>query len=65
MQADLQSRSEQLKSVIKTGQEIQASGADPDTTKHLKELQQLWDSVTTLSKRKAERLEEALKEVCS
>nr|QVD39310.1 Dystonin [Schistocerca gregaria] len=62
---DLRSRQAQMESVQNTGRELQAkaTAADAETIQaQLVELTTLWETVTVLSHKKTQRLEEALKE---
>ncbi|XP_058834614.1 dystonin isoform X49 [Topomyia yanbarensis] len=62
MESDLDKRSAQMQSVMKTGKDLEKSDETRETTKHLKELQKLWEDVQELSSRRKSRLEVALKE---
>ncbi|XP_055530748.1 microtubule-actin cross-linking factor 1 isoform X33 [Wyeomyia smithii] len=62
LESDLDKRSAQMQSVMKTGKDLEKSDETRETTKNLKELQKLWDDVQDLSTRRKSRLEVALKE---
>uniref|UniRef100_A0AAG5DJS3 Dystonin n=1 Tax=Anopheles atroparvus TaxID=41427 RepID=A0AAG5DJS3_ANOAO len=62
LESDLDKRSAQMQSVMKTGMELERSDETRETSKHLKEMQRLWDDVQELSSRRKSRLEVALKE---
>lgn len=62
LEQDLQKRSAQMQSVMKTGHNLERSDDSHEITKSLKELQKIWDEVETLSSRRATRLHEALRE---
>ncbi|XP_028029407.1 dystonin isoform X16 [Bombyx mandarina] len=62
---DLHSREQQMQSVTKTGRDLEATVPLEDAAnirQQGSELKQLWDSVLSLSERKAHKLEGALKE---
>ncbi|XP_045525138.1 microtubule-actin cross-linking factor 1 isoform X21 [Pieris brassicae] len=62
---DLHSREQQMQSVMKTGRDLEATVPAEDALsikQQCSELQQAWDTVFTLSERKAHKLETALKE---
>ncbi|XP_065166740.1 dystonin isoform X8 [Atheta coriaria] len=62
---DLEARNVQMESVMRTGNELQLKASVSDASAirtQLTELTSLWDSVSTLTTRKASRLEEALRE---
>ncbi|XP_026332692.1 microtubule-actin cross-linking factor 1, isoforms 1/2/3/5 isoform X13 [Hyposmocoma kahamanoa] len=62
---DLHSREQQMQSVLKTGRELEATVPREDASnikQQCSELKTLWESVQTLSERKAHKLESALKE---
>ncbi|XP_035790471.1 dystonin-like isoform X6 [Anopheles albimanus] len=62
LESDLDKRSAQMQSVMKTGQELERSDETRETSKNLKEMQKLWDDVQDLSSRRKSRLDVALKE---
>ncbi|XP_065091739.1 dystonin isoform X35 [Ochlerotatus camptorhynchus] len=62
LESDLDKRSAQMQSVMKTGKDLEKSDETRETSKNLKELQKLWDDVQDLSARRKSRLEVALKE---
>ncbi|XP_058116978.1 dystonin isoform X1 [Anopheles coustani] len=62
LESDLDKRSAQMQSVMKTGLELERSDETRETSKHLKEMQRLWDDVQELSNRRKSRLDVALKE---
>ncbi|XP_040167512.1 dystonin isoform X30 [Anopheles arabiensis] len=62
LESDLDKRSAQMQSVMKTGLELERSDETRETSKHLKEMQRLWDDVQDLSGRRKSRLDVALKE---
>lgn len=62
LETDLDKRSAQMQSVLKTGKDLEKSDETRETSKHLKELQYLWDDVQKLSTRRKDRLQSALKE---
>ena len=56
-----------MESVQRTGKELEAKATPSDAAtirSQLSELTNLWDKVSSLSKKKSMRLEDALKEVC-
>ncbi|XP_045505247.1 microtubule-actin cross-linking factor 1 isoform X25 [Colias croceus] len=62
---DLHSREQQMQSVMKTGKDLEATVPAEDSLsikQQCSELKQAWDTVLTLSERKAQKLETALKE---
>ncbi|XP_045762779.1 dystonin isoform X12 [Maniola jurtina] len=62
---DLHSREQQMQSVLKTGRDLEATVPPEDSVqikKQCSELKQAWDTVQSLSEKKAHRLEVALKE---
>ncbi|CAK1543368.1 unnamed protein product [Leptosia nina] len=62
---DLHSREQQMQSVMKTGRDLEATVPAEDALnikQQCSELQQAWNTVLTLSERKAHKLETALKE---
>ncbi|XP_052740614.1 dystonin isoform X29 [Bicyclus anynana] len=62
---DLHSREQQMQSVMKTGKDLEATVPPEDATlirKQCSELKKAWDTVQSLSEKKAHRLELALKE---
>ncbi|XP_069355685.1 microtubule-actin cross-linking factor 1 isoform X17 [Maniola hyperantus] len=62
---DLHSREQQMQSVMKTGRDLEATVPPEDSVqikKQCSELKQAWDTVQSLSEKKAHRLEIALKE---
>ncbi|XP_041970881.1 dystonin isoform X11 [Aricia agestis] len=62
---DLHSRQGQMQSVLKTGRDLEATVPPEDATnikQQCGELKRAWDAVQSLSERKAQRLEGALKE---
>ncbi|XP_044737986.1 dystonin isoform X15 [Chrysoperla carnea] len=62
---DLQNRAAQMESVTRTGRELEAKANTSDATQirtQLSQLNGLWDRVTSLTQRKSEKLEDALKE---
>ncbi|XP_063369716.1 dystonin [Cydia amplana] len=62
---DFHSREQQMKSVLKTGKDLEATVPREDASsirQQCSELKQAWDSVQSLSEKKAHRLESALKE---
>ncbi|KAL4716459.1 hypothetical protein ACJJTC_015887, partial [Scirpophaga incertulas] len=62
---DLHSREQQMQSVMKTGQDLEATVPREDANnirQQCSELKQLWESVQSLSEKKAQKLEGALKE---
>lgn len=62
LESDLDKRSAQMQSVLKTGRDLEKSDETRETAKNLKELQSLWDDVQGLSTRKKTKLTDALKE---
>ncbi|XP_058462222.1 microtubule-actin cross-linking factor 1 isoform X33 [Malaya genurostris] len=62
LESDLDKRSAQMQTVMKTGKDLEKSDETRETSKHLKELQKLWEDVQELSARRKSRLEVALKE---
>ncbi|XP_049292086.1 dystonin isoform X22 [Anopheles funestus] len=62
LESDLDKRSAQMQSVMKTGLELERSDESRETSKNLKEMQRLWDDVQDLSSRRKSRLDVALKE---
>ena len=62
LESDLDKRSAQMQSVLKTGRDLEKSDETRETNKNLKELQSLWDDVQGLSTRKKTKLTDALKE---
>uniref|UniRef100_A0A182NPJ5 Uncharacterized protein n=1 Tax=Anopheles dirus TaxID=7168 RepID=A0A182NPJ5_9DIPT len=62
LESDLDKRSAQMQSVMKTGLELERSDETRETSKNLKEMQRLWDDVQDLSSRRKSRLDVALKE---
>ncbi|XP_058067025.1 microtubule-actin cross-linking factor 1 isoform X1 [Anopheles bellator] len=62
LESDLDKRSAQMQSVMKTGQELERSDETRETSRNLKEMQKLWDDVQDLSGRRKSRLDVALKE---
>jgi len=62
---DLANRAAQMESVKRTGQELEAKATPTDAATirgQLSELKGLWDKVSSLSRKKSVRLEDALKE---
>ncbi|XP_063629073.1 dystonin isoform X7 [Cydia splendana] len=62
---DFHSREQQMQSVLKTGKDLEATVPREDASsirQQCSELKQAWDSVKSLSEKKAHRLESALKE---
>ncbi|CAG9792786.1 unnamed protein product [Diatraea saccharalis] len=62
---DLHSREQQMQSVMKTGKELEATVPREDAAnirQQCSDLKQLWESVQSLSEKKAHKLEGALKE---
>ncbi|XP_063388361.1 microtubule-actin cross-linking factor 1 [Cydia fagiglandana] len=62
---DFHSREQQMQSVLKTGKDLEATVPREDAIgirQQCSELKQAWDSVKSLSEKKAHRLESALKE---
>ncbi|XP_048001317.1 microtubule-actin cross-linking factor 1-like [Leguminivora glycinivorella] len=62
---DFHSREQQMQSVLKTGKDLEATVPREDASsirQQCSELKQAWDSVQSLSEKKAHRLESALKE---
>ncbi|CAH2986630.1 unnamed protein product [Chilo suppressalis] len=62
---DLHSREQQMQSVMKTGKDLEATVPREDAAsirQQCSELKQLWESVQSLSEKKAHKLEGALKE---
>ncbi|CAH2249192.1 jg21743 [Pararge aegeria aegeria] len=62
---DLHSREQQMQSVLRTGKDLEATVPPEDAThirKQCSELKKAWDTVQSLSEKKAHRLELALKE---
>ncbi|XP_055591396.1 dystonin isoform X25 [Uranotaenia lowii] len=62
LESDLDKRSAQMQSVMKTGKDLEKSDETRETSKNLKELQKLWDDVQNLSSKRKQRLDVALKE---
>ncbi|XP_062716153.1 dystonin isoform X38 [Aedes albopictus] len=62
LESDLDKRSAQMQSVMKTGKDLEKSDETRETSKNLRELQKLWEDVQDLSSRRKSRLEVALKE---
>ncbi|XP_021709228.1 dystonin isoform X33 [Aedes aegypti] len=62
LESDLDKRSAQMQSVMKTGKDLEKSDETRETSKNLRELQKLWEDVQDLSTRRKSRLEVALKE---
>ncbi|XP_062535716.1 uncharacterized protein LOC134204925 isoform X3 [Armigeres subalbatus] len=62
LESDLDKRSAQMQSVMKTGKDLEKSDETRETGKNLRELQKLWEDVQELSSRRKSRLEVALKE---
>lgn len=62
LESDLDKRSAQMQSVMKTGKDLEKSDETRETSKHLKEMQKLWEDVQDMSARRKSRLEVALKE---
>lgn len=62
---DLESRSSQMESVIKTGRELESKASIADASmirSQMSELNSLWNRVTNLSSKKSSLLEEALRD---
>jgi hypothetical protein len=62
LETDLDKRSAQMQSVMKTGRNLEKSDETKETTKNLTELQRLWDDVQDLSAKRKTRLDGALRE---
>ncbi|KAL9876546.1 dystonin-like protein short stop isoform 18-T20 [Glossina fuscipes fuscipes] len=62
LEQDLQKRSTQMQSVLKTGRGLERSGNNPDIGLQLDELQSIWDEVKNDTAKRGERLQQALKD---
>lgn len=62
LEQDLQKRSSQMQSVLKTGRGLERSGNNPDIGLQLDELQSIWDEVKNDTAKRGERLQQALKD---
>ena len=62
LESDLDKRSAQMNQVLKTGKDLEKSDETRETSKHLKELQRLWEDVQSLSTKKKTKLTDAMRE---
>lgn len=62
LESDLNKRSSQMQSVLKTGKELERNDATHEISKSLTEIQKLWTDVTDLCERRGRRLQDALRE---
>ncbi|XP_055691757.1 dystonin isoform X3 [Lutzomyia longipalpis] len=62
LKSELNSRSTQMQSVLKTGRQLEATADTRDISGNLTELQSLWDDVQDLARARSAKLEDAQRE---
>ncbi|XP_059607518.1 dystonin isoform X1 [Phlebotomus argentipes] len=62
LKSELNSRSSQMQSVLKTGRQLEATADARDISEHLTELQSLWEEVQELARARSAKLEDAQRE---